>query len=719
MNKVIAFFEKYAEWMALGVAGVFLLFMIWSYVINPTDAQVKVGTDEMLPGDVEPTVNVVARQLESKMNAGGKPEIVVPNFSEQFTKSIGPDRPRGISDPLVANVTPYRPFVPGATFVPGGQQQPQGPALVQILPQTPAAKFSAFYAGQSYVLDPNNAANQAAMQAQGGGNPQPFNPQNVQAVAGIDKSYVTVEFNLDVNALAAAWKVAFPDPTIIPKEALETFILRCVVEREEQLSPGKWGNKIELQPLPLQKVEKLPAAGNKVAEAIYDAWAKENQVVIAEPSFYQIIDGDLKEGWRPPSMIQAEAAAKAQAGVQQVMNQPFDPATYQGPIEALTPQQKSQLYQFRIQQKKEKDRMAADERKQKAMQAEAQRNARRPVPSGGGRGGGYNNAPLPEGVQLAQAPGERRGSMIEEEMGLRRGPTPPPGYDRRRNPNQKYDDAGRPIGPATPGPVPGPANPNIANVPFQGVLPTQPFNPIDLAAQAPAQAAPVPGQPAPATNLVCWAHDDAVAPGKIYRYRMQVLFKNPLHGTAGLAKNKADEDKYVLDPAAGANQGWSDWSKDVRVAPTAFYFFANAKQAMHRGVVVNAIVDVFKREKGKWIKGTFTVTPGDSIGQPQGFVDYTTGDTLVDLRSEFRGDVRIITADQAGELKSLALSQYQKDPQYMELQNQLREAGVGPDGQPLQPGTPAPVVPAGYDRGPVPPRNTLPPPGRLLRDNAG
>jgi hypothetical protein len=189
---------------------------------------------------------------------------------------------------------------------------------------------------------------------------------------------------------------------------------------------------------------------------------------------------------------------------------------------------------------------------------------------------------------------------------------------------------------------------------------------------------------------VCWAHDDTAVPGKTYRYRMKVLFKNPLYGTAGLAKEPKDENKYVLDTAAPE---WSDWSKDVRVPPTTRYFFAQAKQAMARGAVVNAVVDVFKREKGKWVKGTFTVTPGDSIGQPQGFVDYTTGDTLVDLRSEFRGDVRIITADQGGELRSSPLSQYVKDPEYLDLQNQLRAAADAAAAA----GGAVPVVPANYN----------------------
>src|SRR4051794_15713313 len=99
MNKVIAFFEKYAEWLALGVAGVFLLFMIYSYVINPTDVLVDVSQGasaaKVTPGEIEPSVNVQARALEGKLNAPANDfKIVVPDFANQFAEAMGPKRQR-------------------------------------------------------------------------------------------------------------------------------------------------------------------------------------------------------------------------------------------------------------------------------------------------------------------------------------------------------------------------------------------------------------------------------------------------------------------------------------------------------------------------------------------------------------------------------------------------------------------------------------------------
>ena len=43
MKNVVAFLEQYAEWLALGVAAIFFLFVVWGYVISPTAVRVKVG----------------------------------------------------------------------------------------------------------------------------------------------------------------------------------------------------------------------------------------------------------------------------------------------------------------------------------------------------------------------------------------------------------------------------------------------------------------------------------------------------------------------------------------------------------------------------------------------------------------------------------------------------------------------------------------------------
>jgi hypothetical protein len=91
-------------------------------------------------------------------------------------------------------------------------------------------------------------------------------------------------------------------------------------------------------------------------------------------------------------------------------------------------------------------------------------------------------------------------------------------------------------------------------------------------------------------------------------------------------------------------------------------------------------------------------------------VDFATGETLVDLRSELRQDVRIITADASGELRTTPLTQYKADPQYQQLLKELKllaEQMQGNDGS---------VVPATYNPSPTPAptgvtRPPPPPPG--------
>ena len=70
MKKVVAFLEKYAEWLALGVACLFLLFTIYTYIVSPDALKVKVGNEAMLPGDVDPYSATAAVRGRSLLWAG-------------------------------------------------------------------------------------------------------------------------------------------------------------------------------------------------------------------------------------------------------------------------------------------------------------------------------------------------------------------------------------------------------------------------------------------------------------------------------------------------------------------------------------------------------------------------------------------------------------------------------------------------------------------------
>jgi hypothetical protein len=189
-------------------------------------------------------------------------------------------------------------------------------------------------------------------------------------------------------------------------------------------------------------------------------------------------------------------------------------------------------------------------------------------------------------------------------------------------------------------------------------------------------------------EMAVWAHDDTVQPGKTYRYRMRVRLKNPLYGTWNVAKDPALAKQFTIDSP------WTDW-KEVKAPRNTEYFSASTRSQIKRDssedTILSATVDVFKRNKGEWSKETFTVAPGDGIGGVKNGVDYSTGATLVDLRKNVRGnDVRIMVADEAGNVDRIDFNAQKDDAWYKSLLDKVR----GPLPVPGAPGSP--VIPTGY-----------------------
>jgi hypothetical protein len=296
------------------------------------------------------------------------------------------------------------------------------------------------------------------------------------------------------------------------------------------------------------------------------------------------------------------------------------------------------------------------EQAEKQKQNESQRRSSRPAtpsggsgatPSGGGRRkiGGY--APLP---------GERV-------LG------------------QQYDDAGRPVGrPTNPGrnglaprgtgrpgrPVPGrpiPGRDNRFNNPavnggLQNPALSGPFDPTSLV-----------DPQGNASDIIMWIHDDTVVPGKTYRYRVRISLKNPIYNTQGLTKNKEFETQLAI------TSDWSLWSPGIQAPPVTEFWISRAVPQIAKGVISNVTVDVFKHEKGIWSEATFVVGPGDSIGSTKNSVDFSTGMTLVDIRSDIRDkDTKILVADEKGNIKVINFLEQLSDPRYATLKQKVKDA---------------------------------------------
>src|SRR6266700_7008915 len=202
MKKVVAFLEKYAEWLALGVACLFLLFTVYSYIVSPDALKVKVGSETMLPGEVDPYLSKNPSMLPrvqagmEATTAGIEDAFKVKNFSAEFVKAMGPERPR-MGAEYFAAAQPFRPYLPGVEFEAPNPQAPK--TVITHLPTVPAPVPAKTFSnsGDSLVaqvieVDPNDPDAVAAAQAA----VQPEDPQVALANA-IDKNWLTLEWSFD------------------------------------------------------------------------------------------------------------------------------------------------------------------------------------------------------------------------------------------------------------------------------------------------------------------------------------------------------------------------------------------------------------------------------------------------------------------------------------------------------------------------------------------
>jgi hypothetical protein len=257
-----------------------------------------------------------------------------------------------------------------------------------------------------------------------------------------------------------------------------------------------------------------------------------------------------------------------------------------------------------------KEKQLINKAKTDAQNKAAIERARSRAPSGGGGGRGPAG-----GGPGAGGPG--RG-------GPGGGGAGGPGYA----PEDGYRPVGRgpgiPMNPDMEGAGPGYGQPQQQTTNFSAMfpLPQGEFDPrMLLTGNAANPNAPAQGNMA---TLVGWAHDWKPEPGKTYRYMIRYKIKNPVWATQGYTKDKAMADVFAITSVDSA------WTEPKQAKPIVQFFFVSSG-GLGRST---AQVAVYKYENGAIHKETFTVAPGDAIGAEKNGIDYSTGNTLVDLRPD-------------------------------------------------------------------------------------
>ena len=160
---------------------------------------------------------------------------------------------------------------------------------------------------------------------------------------------------------------------------------------------------------------------------------------------------------------------------------------------------------------------------------------------------------------------------------------------------------------------------------------------------------PIVTHPDDSERLAVWFHDDTVESGKTYRYRMRVKLWNRYWGKMKALKDPGQARHTVL---VG---DWSLPSDSITVTPSTYFFVSSATPNKHA-----ARVDVYKWRQGDWLKEPFVVSVGDVIGgtaqvetgildrktlnEIRADVDFSTGAVILDLRF----DEPVISRDSAG-----------------------------------------------------------------------
>src|SRR5688500_6250214 len=118
MPKLVKFLEQNVQWIVLGLAGVFLLFMVWSYVLQPP-VTIPVGNQTLLPGEVaDAIVKGPVEDIRRDIEKTEVPPMPMPDFVGQFVSNM-----KGGEVELLV----WSPFYPAAEFQATGIQDPDGP----------------------------------------------------------------------------------------------------------------------------------------------------------------------------------------------------------------------------------------------------------------------------------------------------------------------------------------------------------------------------------------------------------------------------------------------------------------------------------------------------------------------------------------------------------------------------------------------------------------
>lgn len=608
MQKTLDILEKNVQWIVLGLAGLFLLWVAYAYVLTPP-ATVKIDGHVATPADAALVTQVEAKQLDQQIKDSRSVNFPTDDLVTAWEKHI--QDPYAAPLPLLA----FNTVTQGNVVFDPNTHNPNGMPRIAELPVPPKPQLLPPTAGLSTV------SLQAPDAAQNG---------NAQASAQQtkDTDWVTVSAVIPAAALRDALKAPLKGAPIDPA-LYNTSLLEVVLERQESSGVDANGtptfppaDKKNVTPVPALSVyqstlQKLPAdSASKDAQYQFLTWAQQNPSLVSDPAFNQVTAGDP---WPTPQLPAAAPDAGTPPGT------PASPAS----VPATGAPDPSA------------------------------------VPAGPGPAGNPRANPPPGAPPATPTPAPTTPVAPPSAAGMKYpsnasyaplDPSRPPdsGYPRRRGPRDYFPPGFNPG--INPGGNAGAPDPNNAAV----------IDAVNLT-----------------NDLLIWATDETVKPGKSYRYRISYKMKNPVFGVTNLAPEALVKQFIINSPP-------SDWTDAVKAPPVTKFWVASASGG-------KATLDVFQYQGGTWkTMKRVPANPGDQVPG--------TDLTLVDVRSPEPGrnqNQYVLLTSDTGEMQRRELATDLKDPDHASM--------LDPTGAGAGTGT-AP---------PLPPPTFRAPPGRPGRGRGG
>ncbi|CAN5584412.1 hypothetical protein BH10PLA1_BH10PLA1_10660 [soil metagenome] len=277
MNKFKEILEKYSQWLALALGGLWLLYMVYAHIVASETSSIEVKGDPNTYGPA--TVDQhIKETVIYKLNEGISSPGVLPPFNVNYPQLVQSKIALDGEQPMPLPGAWWKAAQQAGDFTATAKVD-SGP-LATGIPQAPAAIDVQVIAGKSIVTGtgPNNAPT----------------PQR--------QLWATVFATVPMAALQQEFvRTNIVNLTVLA--AQNTSFLKVELVREEQ-NGNTWGDPVVITSVPVNL--NVPAAaappkwpGDKVGDQLgfVRGWAASNQVAIIQPAFFNVVQGD---NWHTP-----------------------------------------------------------------------------------------------------------------------------------------------------------------------------------------------------------------------------------------------------------------------------------------------------------------------------------------------------------------------------------------------------------------------------------